>query len=66
MNNAKEVVEILEGIFELRSRIKELEELLLLIREDLRMRSEDGVVDISDFIWMRMDKALDKQEVSDE
>ena len=38
--------------------LAELRELLSLIRDDLRMRSEDGVVDISDFIWMRMDRAL--------
>jgi hypothetical protein len=56
------MTEALEGAADLieahEARIKELEELLALIRDDLRMRSEDGVVDLSDFIWMRMDKAL--------
>jgi len=40
------------------ARIAELKELLHLIRDDLRMRSEDGVLDLSDFIVQRMNKAL--------
>ena len=43
---------------ELEQQLAALRELLSLIRDDLRLRSEDGVVDLSDFIWMRMDKAL--------
>lgn len=42
----------------LEQQLAALRELLSLIRDDLRLRSEDGVVDLSDFIWMRMDKAL--------
>ena len=33
-------------------------ELLTLIHNDLLMRSDDGVIDISDFIWRRIEKAL--------
>jgi len=43
-------------------RIAELKELLHLIRDDLRMRSEDGVLDLSNFIVQRMDKALRGEE----
>ena len=48
----------------LEQQLAELRGLLSLIRDDLLMRSEDGVVDLSDFIWRRMDKAL--QESSDQ
>jgi len=47
------------------SRIDQLEahnrallELVEIIQKDLKMRSIDGVVDISNFIWERIDKAL--------
>ncbi len=41
-------------IHALEATIAERDELLTLIRDDLRMRSEDGVVDISNFIWERL------------
>jgi len=36
------------------TRLKNNNELLKLIHDDLKMRSKDGVVNISDFIWQRL------------
>ena len=36
-------------------------ELLELIHKDLKMRAVDGVVDISDFIWMKLVKRIGEQ-----
>jgi len=34
-------------------------ELFELIRDDLRMRSDDGVINLSNFIWRRLDITID-------
>ena len=40
----------------------ERDELLTLIRDDLRMRmTPDGVIDISDFIWQRIKRTTGKE-----
>ena len=39
--------------------IDERDELLKLIRDDLKMRSDDGVVDISNFIWVKLNNILE-------
>jgi len=36
-------------------------ELLVLIRDDLKMRGTDGVVDISNFIWERLGKLIEDE-----
>lgn len=51
-------IQLKSNTAKLEQQLAALRELLSLIRDDLRLRSEDGVVDLSDFIWMRMDKAL--------
>lgn len=40
--------------FQLAQRIAELEALLKAVRDDLRMRSDDGVVNISSGIWVEL------------
>lgn len=40
--------------------IEECEKLLKLIYDDLKMRSVDGVVDISNFIWERLEERLSR------
>ena len=41
--------------------IDECEELLKLIRDDLRMRGdEEGVINISGFIWLRLNEWLER------
>ena len=49
---------ILSNYAVLEATIAERDKLLELIRDDLRMRSEDGVVDISDFIWQRIKRTI--------
>jgi len=35
--------------------------LLVLIYNDLKMRGDDGIINISDFIWQRLIKVMDEQ-----
>jgi len=41
------------------------QELLKLIYDDLKMRADDGVVDISGFIWERLCKRLSNTRMGD-
>jgi uncharacterized coiled-coil protein SlyX len=46
------------AFIELNLENQRLRELLTLIHDDLRMRADEGVVDISNFIWERINAAL--------
>lgn len=53
---------VYEEINNLEAQIRKQKELLELIRKDLRMRSVNGVVDISGFVWDRLEDILNDRD----